>query len=279
MNKMIKEVLKDSLLFFGLIAILDIIVSMVIYNELCNSEEKISLSIVQVFSLLFTNQEQGLFIRNSLVDAVLVVEKMIEIVFLAILTGFIFSRVINRELFLRLHDTLVLKRRTSERSNGKLALSVIVGNPKKYHVYNMSCILGVRSGNDKNNDRGYNAEVFLQPDAPQVLKLNNYYTFTFPAEDIPVSIWKHYLNENGYWYDKDNITVYLSGETGNTGGQFRIVKEYHLKDLRIDSSLLNPRFKKRDNIIDWKLFDKPSGELTESYKDDVIEEIHKLAED
>ncbi len=289
MKKMLKEIVKDSLRFFGAIAVFDLLITVIVYQYSKNLPNA-SFSFGRIFALLFTNQEQELVINHAVVDAVLIIEKITEIIFTAVLTGFIFSRVINREINLQIRDTLLLRRRTSEGKEGNLNVHVLIGNKRKYALYNVRCEMIVITGNEIGaipEEDKYNAAEKVNSNPEVLLRMKNYYTFSFPVYSLPNSFWKHYgeyleLTKNGgkpsreigYWSQKDTITIFITGDLGNSGGQFRLIRDYHFKDLMFDKEILHPEFNKNKKR-NWKFFQTLPGCASEieikQMKDELID--------
>ena len=290
MKKMILEILKDSLRFLGFLILFDLLITLIIYQYVEKSPAT-SVSFGRVFALLFTNQEQELVIDHPVVDTVLMLEKIIEIILTAILTGFIFSRVINREINLKLRNTLLLRKRTSEGTGNGLNIHMLVGNHRKYQLYNVRCTMSIWTGKTiGKTEKGdqFNAAVAVDANPPEVRQLWNYYTFCFPAGSIPSSFWRHYTeylktkdlpkatpDQRGHWNDKDRIIVYLFGETGSSGGKFMLSRKYHYKDLVLDKDILSANFNKNEKLC-WKYFQNLPGTLSEEEREKMIEEITLL---
>ena len=107
--------------------------------------------------------------------------------------------------------------------------------------------------------------------------MDNLYTFYIPAASVSPIVWRHFLDPEKKWYDLDSISVYLNGDTGRTGGHFRIARRYRYENIRIDSDLVPDEFNANSKKRKWKYFGKGSGKSQPEYVNSVIAELRDIA--
>lgn len=169
-------------------------------------------------------------------------------------------------------------RRTSEGSNGKLTLGILIGNPNKRILYDIKCSVNCIYLKNEGDIVQIISETYL---SEEVDHITNYFRFSFEIEGFPKTFWKHFLEKSEKYLDNDLLQVIVTGKANGLGGYFRTDRRYGLQDIIVDTHEPEKRFKKKvKNMIslkekyriDWKEFPK-CIEAGEPERRDIINEI------
>lgn len=252
MKKMILNIFRAVLLYLAFVIISDAILAIIIEEFNMNAFGN------TMISLLCNSFQPD---SKILIQVALDAKNLFEGITFAILTSAVFIYVVNREVNIVFPEKLVLRRRTSEGSEGMLTLSAMIGNPERkwlYHVCcTMNCIYSKDSDNVScvNNRVPTNNETYLHQD---VEIFQNYYRFSFDVDRIPKTFWDNYSK----WIDanpsissgnerpiilksvlqvlfkkkpkdnpKDALIVMIEGKTKGLNGDFRVIKRYGFQDI------------------------------------------------
>lgn len=210
-------------------------------------------------------------------------KSIIEGISLAILASFIFTYILNKDVNIIFPEKIVLRRRTSEGSTGKLTLGILIGNPGKRFLCDVKCSLNCTYLKSVDVIVQQNGETYLNQ---TIDSIKNYFRFSFLVEDLPKIFWQHYLEKKDEYIDKDILTVTITGKTIGLGGYFRVSKEYSIRDIVIDDHIPEKYFKKvvkkyfsseTKTKIDWKKFPR-CLEASEDYRQNIINEIRNYVD-
>lgn len=280
MKRTILYIVRDSLLCLTLLVVIDAIIAICIAKMPSFFHE---FSYLDILLYLLCNQEGELITTTSAqLQLLLSIEKLAEVVVLALLTSFLFSQLLNREVKIILPKKLVLRYRTSEGSLGQLNLGILIGNPKKQLLYDITCSIQCVYLKSHGSNFTSNTETLL---SANISRLKNFYRFSFPAKDFPSKFWSDYLNLNEFINEHDALIVVISGHSNNIGGHFRIERTYRITDITIDFSTPENFFRtfktnRFTNVktpkFDWKEFLK-TRPVSEADRNDVINDIKILA--
>lgn len=133
----------------------------------------------------------------SYVHIIVTVKQLIDGIIFAVLGSAIFAYILNRDKKVILPDKLVLRRRTSEGSNGVLTLGVLLGNPGKEWIYDVQCILNcsyTKSASEGIVQR--NSEVVLKEERDSK-KVN--------ANNVAKIVYKSICEKLKQWDDTDKL--------------------------------------------------------------------------
>ena len=218
------------------------------------------------------------------INTILAAKKLIESIALAILTSFIFSYILNREIKVIFPDKITLRKRTSEGSEGKLTLGILIGNPGKRELLDVKCTLHCTYLKHIGEIERRNGETYLNY---TVDSIQNYFRFSFDVNSLPKKFWQHYIEKDEKYINKDFLIIAIMGKTDGLGGYFRVTKRYSLQDIIVDLHEPEKYFKKKTkNIftskekikIDWKEFPK-CIEAGEKDRHNIILEIHNYVKE
>lgn len=210
----------------------------------------------------------------------LLLGRIFEVILLAVVSSFVYSSLLNRGVKLVFPEKIVIRRRSSEGSDGKLCIGILVGNPHMYTLFDVECWVSCSYIKEKGTVNKRNSEVVL---VQSVKKLKNYYRFSFEFTKLHKKFWKDFLERDIDCMNEDYITIIISGRANTLGGIFTIEKKYLLSDIGID--LRNPeddfkivvqnRFTGEKKVkIDWAKFPK-FIEAGETERAEVINEIKR----
>ena len=211
------------------------------------------------------------------------ISRVFEVITLAIFSSFAFSLILNRNIALVFPEKLVIRRRTSEGSDGQLYLGVLIGNPKKYELFDVECSVNCSYVKEKGEFIKKNSEVVL---SERLKRMRNYYRFSFDISGFHKKFWQDYLERDSVCMKEDCISVIISGHANTLGGTFTIEKKYMLSDIAIDlhnpeddfkQKIQKPLSRKKVECIDWNKFPQ-YVEAGEDAREKVIAEIRKLAQ-
>ncbi len=216
---------------------------------------------------------------NYPINFIIIFKDIVEGIALAILASFIFTHLLNREPKIIFPEKLVLRRRTSEGSEGKLVLGILIGNPNKKLLYDIKCNVNCVYLKHDGDIIQRNGETYLNYN---VDFMQNYFRFSFDIKDFPKTFWKHYLEKNEKYIDNDFLRINISGKMNGLGGCFRVNHDYFIQDIIVDTHEPEKRFKKKNQTfftgkekikIDWKEFPKYI-EAGEDERRNIISEIY-----
>ena len=188
-------------------------------------------------------------------------QKIIETSALAVLTSYIFAYILNREPSLIFPDKLVIRHRTSWESRNKLTLGILVGNKSHFNIHNAICTVTC-TYIKQTEPLLINSEITLSDERTV---LENFYRFSFDLTKFPRQILKDILDKPEY-YDKDIISVCITGNCNYLGNSFRRIKKYKLSDIVFDEHIPHPS-SVRKNIFTGK-------DLTYPFSEKTIKKMH-----
>ena len=222
-----------------------------------------------------TKDEKLLMISN--------LQKFIQMILTTILTGYIFTYILNREPKIILPDKLTIRHRTSENVNHLLTLGILVGNKSRHKIYEVQCVVSCVYLKYNNDSDKINGEFQL---VENIHAIDNYYRFSFELEKFPKKMLEDFLDKNTRSLEADTISVSVSGHSKILGNSFLITKKYKLTDLIIDEhtpsltethKIKNLFTKKPWVYIKWDEFNKVE-EVSESEREKTVDEIRKIIE-
>lgn len=229
---------------------------------------------VRIWESLLLGDRSILELTSDSLIMILVFQNVINVVATAVFTSFIFTYILNKEPKILLPDKIVIRKRTSEGSNGLLTFAILIGNKSKYNIYDVKCTLTCFYNK---KDHKYNAEnsfVSIQP------IINNYYRYSFPVNNLPIKFLEDYINKDIESYNKDFLNITITGHTNFWGNSFRVSQKYNIVDIVIgeNSPDLYYDFKSPFSgkvfrrVIRWKELPK-FIEASELKRQDIIKEI------
>lgn len=257
------------------------IVFVVVLNMLCALVlKKIynNFSYFHIFIDLLCNSNKLGNEDQIFLNLVVAFKNLIGGIALAILASFIFTYILNKDVKIIFPDKIVLRRRTSEGSEGKLTLGVLIGNPGKALLCDVRCNINCTYIKQIGAVEQRNSETFLDQTVETII---NYFRFSFDIEKLPKIFWKHYLEKGEDYLEKDAIIVTITGKTLGLGGYFRASKKYTIQDIIVDTHAPEKYFKRKVNQhflsreqykIDWKKFPL-CIEASEEERENIIDEI------
>lgn len=237
-------------------------------------------SYFEVFIQLLGNQVHTDEANLISVNLVVALKNLIEGIALAVLASFIFSHILNREIKVIFPDKIVLRRRTSEGTEGKLTIGLLIGNPGKRELLDVKCSINCTYLKKIEDFEQRNGETYL---SQSVDSIQHFFRFSFDINSLPKNFWRHYLERNEEYVNKDFLLVAIMGKTDGLGGYFRVTKKYSLQDIIVDFHEPEKYFKKKvrnfltfkERVkIDWKEFSK-CIEAGEDERQNAINEIKK----
>ena len=241
---------------------------------------------LRTFLLLFSNNSiLAPESTNELyVSTIISIKQIIEGLVFAIMGSMIFAYILDRDVQLIFPKKLVIRRRTSEGSEGELTLGLLLGNPGKKWIYDVQCriycsyVKSIEDIVERNNETTLKATVDL---------IQNYYRFSFKISDLPATFLKHYLEKEERYIEKDYLYVTILAESDGIRGKFKCEQKYLLQDIVTDLHNPEKHFKKKAKSlfsqeektkIDWKEFPKYI-EAGEEDRAEVIQEIRDIIAD
>lgn len=154
-------------------------------------------------------------------------------------------------------EKIIVRKRTSEGSEGLLTIGVLIGNRGKTDLGDVTC--RIICGYKKDNGRSCADNEFT--DAAAVVE--NYRRFSYEIRKMPRTFWKHYLNRETGLFDKDFVKVVLTGTAGGEGKKVKKERTYRLNDFIIDlndpeqyfeTKRWDDRSRKEVTEINWNRF-------------------------
>lgn len=240
-------------------------------------------SISSLFLLCASGNHAVLSVNNSSVYILLLLSRILEAIALAIISSFIFSSILNRGVKIIFPDKLVIRRRTSQGSDGTICIGILVGNPRRDKLFDVECCVNCTYIKEQGEICSVNSEVTL---VQTVKRIRNYYRFSFEIDKFHKKFWQDFLTRDEKQIDEDNICVTISGRSNTLGGIFTIERNYGLLDIGIDLRnpesdfkrvLRNNRTGKTKTRIDWRKFSR-FIEASEDERAEVVAEIRKYAQ-
>ena len=89
---------------------------------------------VRIWESLLLGDRSILELTSDSLIMILVFQNVINVVATAVFTSFIFTYILNKEPKILLPDKIVIRKRTSEGSNGLLTFAILIGNKSKYNI-------------------------------------------------------------------------------------------------------------------------------------------------
>lgn len=268
-----------SILIYSIFYLLINILFCLIYYFI---EFKTNISFGDTFMLLLSGtlmneikEEKMLMVSN--------LQKFIEMILSTILTGYIFTYILNREPKIILPDRLTIRHRTSENVNHLLTLGVFVGNKSRHKIYEVQCVVSCVYLKYNDDPDKTNGEFQL---VENIHAIANYYRFSFELEKFPKKMLEDFLDKNPRSLEVDTINISVSGHSKILGNSFLVTKKYKLTDLVIDEhtpsltekhKINNPITKKPWSYVKWNEFNKVE-EVSESERAKTVDEIRKIIE-
>jgi hypothetical protein len=208
------------------------------------------------------------------------IQKFLELIYVSVLTGYIFAYILNREPKIVLPQKLVIRHRTSENVEKLLTLGILVGNKSRFNLHNVCCTVTCYYLKNKKNPKLTNGEFQIRQ---EVHKLENYYRFSFDLKEFPSKILKDFIEKDPVCLEIDSINVSISGNANLLGNTFMVDRKYKLSDIVIDEHIpvlkndIRTPFigKKLYQIIKWKELDR-TEEVSETKRNKIINEINTI---
>lgn len=191
----------------------------------------------------------------------------------AIMTSYIFAYILNREPKLLFPDKLVIRHRTSWESRDKITLGVLIGNRNKYDIHNVECALTF-SYIKQEEPLLINSEFTLKEER---ILLQNYYRFSFDLTKFPRQVLKDIIYRPKY-YDKETITVSITGKCNYIGNSFKISRQYSLKDIVYDEHAPNITCKRINAFTEKDLINPFTGKRITYVKWDELNKYEEVGE-
>lgn len=210
-------------------------------------------------------------------------QRFVQMILTTILTGYIFTYILNREPKIILPDKLTIRHRTSENVNHLLTLGVLVGNKSRHRIYDVQCIVLCTYLKYNDDPDKTNGEFQL---LENIYVVDNYYRFSFKLEYFPKKMLEDFLDKNLRSLEVDTISISVSGHSKILGNSFLVTKKYKLTDLVIDEhtpsltekhKIKNPLTKRPWSYVKWNEFNKVE-EVSESERAKTVDEIRKIIE-
>lgn len=270
MKKAIGKILLSVLLYFLVMLFINFIFSIVLSLELHLNVITLTIDLLGGFNI-----EQ--YKNSEILSIIVILKQAVQTVLLTVLSGYIISVFINREAKIIFPDKIILRRRTSEGSNGLLTFSALIGVPGKRWLYDVKCTMNCTY---YKNDIQRNSECYS---TRHIEFIQNYFRFSFSVYDFPKIFWQQFLERGEHYSCSDFITLTLVGKSDGFGGQLRKTKKYFFNDIVVDVSnpenrfirkFINPITGKERRIINWKIFPH-SMESGVSDREDILNEIKK----
>ena len=193
----------------------------------------------------------------------------------AVFTGYVVSLLINKDAELVFADNLIIRKRTSENSNNRISLCILVGNKTNNEMYDITCQLIYSYINDLGERC---SDIQLKKDSHFI---DNYYRFSFAYDEFPKILWKRYLYKRDL--NEDYLIVIIKGTYCDLGGTFYSKKRYFLQDVIIgenakaeDFNVIKKYNKKK--TFDWKAFKKCYKTEKDDTNKRIIQELTKFVE-
>ena len=270
------------MLFLGIAAVLGVLSTIYFIIAIIVQKQFPQYSVGELFFIYASGNNIDVLFDSVSMYVLLALSRIFEAITIAIFSSFAFALILNKGIKLTFPDKIVISRRNSEGSDGALCIGILVGNPKKYTLFDVECWVNCSYIKEKGEVNKKNSEVIL---VQSIKKMNNYYRFTFNITEFHKKFWQDYLERDMTCMNEDYISVIISGRANTLGGTFTIEKKYMLSDIGID--LRNPEdyFKgnitkgltgKKEMHIDGSKFTQ-FIEAGEEEREDVINEIRQYA--
>lgn len=270
------------MLFVGIAAALAILSAIYLIIAIIVQKQCPQYSVGELFLIYASGNNIDVLFDCENVYILLSISRIFEAITLAIISSFAFTLILNKGIKLTFPEKIVIRRRTSEGSDGALCIGILVGNPKKYTLFDVECWVNCSYIKEKGEVNKKNSEVIL---VQSIKKMKNYYRFSFNITKFHKKFWQDFLERDMTCMNEDYISVIVCGRANTLGGTFTIEKKYMLSDIGID--LRNPEdyFKKnvtnkftgqKEMRINWKKFTQfiEAGEVERA---NVIKEIEQYA--
>lgn len=277
MRKVIKKIAIQIVGYGVFLVILNLIGAFVISAYLKDSDY------LRTFLFVFSNN--GVLATESTnevyVSTIITIKQIIEGIVFAIMGSVILTCILERDVHIIFPEKLVIRRRTSEGSEGKLTLGLLLGNPGRKWIYNVQCRVHCSYVKSTGDIIQRNSETTLISTMDFV---QNYYRFSFDISDLPVTFLKHYLEKGEGYVKNDYLYVTILAECDGIRGRFKCEHRYSLQDIVVDLHDPEKLFKrkvkslftqKEKNKIDWKEFPKYI-EAGEADRAEVVQEIKEI---
>lgn len=270
------------MLIVGITTALSIIAAIYIVIAIIVRKQFPQYSVWNLFLIYASGNNIDILFNSESIYILLALSRICEAITLAIISSFAFTLILNRDVKLVFPEKIVIRRRTSEGSDGTLCIGILVGNPHKHLLFDVECWVNCSYLKEKGEVNKRNSEVIR---VQSIKKMKNYFRFSFKITEFHKKFWQDYLERDMTCMNEDFVSVIISGKSNTLGGTFIVEKTYRLSDVVID--LRNPEdyFKKvvinrftgkNEILIDWDKFPK-SVEAGEVERADVIKEIEQYA--
>lgn len=184
-------------------------------------------------------------VHLSQITFIIVIQKFIDNIVLALLAAFIFSDIINKPPPTILPPKLLLRRRTSPGVEDKIAIAFVVGNKygNKRKIYDATANLTYIY---KNKDDSINANTQL---SYNVQMIKNYNTFYFYIEEFPSHFIENILSKSNS--DFGFIDIVIHGKVEPYLHNFAHEIQYNTSDIIIAKAAspdINYKYVNIDNL-------------------------------
>lgn len=239
-------------------------------------------SVWNIFLIYASGNNVDILFNSESIYILLSLSRILEAITLAIISSFAFTLILNRDVKLVFPDKIVIRRRTSEGSEGTLCIGILVGNPHKHMLFDVECWVSCSYLKEKGDVNKRNSEVIL---VQSIKRMKNYYRFSFKVTEFHKKFWQDYLERDIACVNEDYVSVIISGKSNTLGGTFIVEKRYKLPDVVIDlrnpedyfkKAVINRFTGKKEVLIDWDEFSK-SVEAGKVERENVINEIEQYA--
>lgn len=206
-----------------------------------------------------------------------IIQHFINSIIVPIISGIIFYYILSRPPNIYFSDKLIIRRRTSEGSDGTITLSLCVTNKDRTKVYNVNCqLIFVYYKLNDDGSVSRNGETNFTNSIPYI---DNIYRFSFELNRFPSILFETIIERISLNLN-DKFIVIISGKFGKFGDSFLIEKTYSVSDVEIakDTKPLyiynNPSTLERSPIV-WSNINKLIY-YTESEREKIIEYMRQV---
>lgn len=167
---------------------------------------------------------------EGIIKLIVIIQHFINSIILPIITGIIFYFILNRKPSIIFPEHLIIRKRTSESSKGKLTLSALIANKGKNKIYNVTCqLVFIYYVKSRNGIIAQNGETSFAHSVPYIA---NFYRFSYELETFPSVLLKHILEREGM-NKNASILLIVNGKFGGFGESFSVEEIYKMSDVTI----------------------------------------------
>lgn len=228
--KTIRKIIKATFLFSIFYIIEKLILCWVFYYV--SDSSKYSYTEILLFAL--TDNIKNIIDNNWVLTLAYILHDLLGLIAFSVLTSYVFTYILNREPHIIFPNKLVIRHRTTLDAKEKLTLGILIGNKSKFDIHNVECTITCF----------YVTQIspLLTNGEFQVKKsqsiIGNYFRFSFEIKTFPIKLLEDFLSKEKGCYDKDTITVIITGNSNFLGNSFRVSHKYHLSDIVFDEHII-----------------------------------------